>query len=361
MRAITDGPISGKSDSTPQQMRKIIQTRILALRSKVDAHMRMSQAWYKHDYDHRKRETPTFRVDNYAFIDKLPLAKTSQLSAENIETSTYNKLQQRMTRPFCIMSVQPHTITVDENEISNTISIDRIAHAPTVNTNDTTAQTNAHQSEESSPFSNSAESASELDQALKQRVIPVKPNYEEQPPETPQQQHIATRLLSNTSPDNTESQPDKPKETAHNARNEYVIDNVIQHIGNRRNVKYVVRWYEYKPADGTVEPPGHIPQHFITRYWRNRQKSTNQNLKPQPVIQNLRQNKFVNNYIYQLQIPNNCIGKVQQKYSVKYESTTTTFYQPFYSYRPTGPRDSASRTFALPASEAEKLASAFST
>lgn len=51
LRATTDTPITGKSESSPQMIRRTIQAHILALRAKVDAHLRKSQARYKRDYD----------------------------------------------------------------------------------------------------------------------------------------------------------------------------------------------------------------------------------------------------------------------------------------------------------------------
>lgn len=35
------------------------------------------------------------------------------------------------------------------------------------------------------------------------------------------------------------------------------------HVGNEDNVKFFVCWYDYAPADDTVELLAHIPEYFI--------------------------------------------------------------------------------------------------
>lgn len=54
---------------------------------------------------------------------------------------------------------------------------------------------------------------------------------------------------------------------------EYVVDRFVRHVSEGGNVRYVVHWYDYTPAENTVEPPETIPEHFITRYWRQRRKN----------------------------------------------------------------------------------------
>lgn len=66
----------------------------------------------------------------------------------------------------------------------------------------------------------------------------------------------------NTSTTPTDKQSYKPSEKG----NEYIINSNIRHINKDKDVKYVVRWYRYGPADDTVELPVNICQHYITRY-----------------------------------------------------------------------------------------------
>lgn len=47
---------------------------------------------------------------------------------------------------------------------------------------------------------------------------------------------------------------------------------ILCHIGEGKNTKYVVWWYEYSAKDDTVEPPHYLSQYFIARYWRKHEK-----------------------------------------------------------------------------------------
>lgn len=74
-------------------MRKLIQFRIMTLRSKVDMHMQKSQSRYKQDYDRRVCETPSFLVAQHVFLEMLPLRATPEISANTLAGRTYNMLQ----------------------------------------------------------------------------------------------------------------------------------------------------------------------------------------------------------------------------------------------------------------------------
>lgn len=50
-----------------------------------------------------------------------------------------------------------------------------------------------------------------------------------------------------------------------NAQQKYATDLINRHVGRGDNVQSVVCWYGYTQADDTMEPPSHIPEHFITR------------------------------------------------------------------------------------------------
>lgn len=59
-RAATKASTTNNTVFSPQLKRKMIQACILALQTKVDSHMRTSQAKHKHDYERRIREMPHF-------------------------------------------------------------------------------------------------------------------------------------------------------------------------------------------------------------------------------------------------------------------------------------------------------------
>lgn len=63
-----------------------------------------------------------------------PLAmKTSSSNTSN--KPTYCKVLSRTGGPYRINCIQQHTLTLEENGVLNTISVDRAAHAPSGNTN----------------------------------------------------------------------------------------------------------------------------------------------------------------------------------------------------------------------------------
>lgn len=94
--------------------------------------MEKNQARYKAGYGHSVRETPSFRVKDYDFVDKLPLATTPYRTADALAKKSYNNLQRRTSGPCRILEVRAATIVVDAHGIQNTISVDCPTHAPTV-------------------------------------------------------------------------------------------------------------------------------------------------------------------------------------------------------------------------------------
>lgn len=53
---------------------------------------------------------------------------------------------------------------------------------------------------------------------------------------------------------------------------DYAVDYIVHLVGEGDNIRYVLRWYCFSSAEGTVEPPEHIPEHIFTRYWRGLNK-----------------------------------------------------------------------------------------
>lgn len=60
------------------------------------------------------------------------------MSTNNLETTdkpTYNKLLARPNEPYSIISVRQHTLTIDENDVTQKISIGRPTTVPSHNRN----------------------------------------------------------------------------------------------------------------------------------------------------------------------------------------------------------------------------------
>lgn len=65
---------------------------------------------------------PKLRRRKLVYVDSLPLETAAD---ERTEPQAYKKLMPRIQRVYCIMHVSSHTITIDGNEIHNSISNDR--------------------------------------------------------------------------------------------------------------------------------------------------------------------------------------------------------------------------------------------
>lgn len=56
-------------------------------------------------------------------------------------------------------------------------------------------------------------------------------------------------------------------------RREYTVDSIECHFGDCDNVRYIVRWYGYAPADDIVERYENILEHCITPHERSVHKN----------------------------------------------------------------------------------------
>lgn len=129
---MSDRPHPQKPKDSRQQMRPMLQAHIPVLRKQRDTHLLKSKARYKHDYDHIGLETPAFHTREYVHIKKPPLSSLSNTQAETLVPKHYSKLQNRTTGPFSNVSVQKHTVTIDEDSIPNTVSTENVTHTPSV-------------------------------------------------------------------------------------------------------------------------------------------------------------------------------------------------------------------------------------
>lgn len=56
---------------------------------------------------------------------------------------------------------------------------------------------------------------------------------------------------------------------------EIPVEHILKHVGTGRRMKCIVQWNRCGKDGDTLEPPLHIPQYFIARYWSilNRRKA----------------------------------------------------------------------------------------
>lgn len=212
--------------------------------------MRIFKSGYKHGYNSRIHKTASFKIGNYVIVDKPPLATTSKISADALAKSSYNKLQRRSSGSYFIMEMRASAVTIDEHDIPNTILIDRISHAPTVqDAHQVATPHNAIKSPTVQQTLQVQTSKTILDKLTKRKIT----------------DNLTKREIT----DNT----DKPRKRTQKTIDKFVINYIIRHIRKVCNVKSVVRLYGYGPAGDTVETADQIPQHFISCYRRNYNKN----------------------------------------------------------------------------------------
>jgi len=256
------------SDKVPASvMKRQVLERLRTMCDKVDKNARVAQTRYKRYFDHKVHTTPSYNVNEYVYVDladpRLRPASRRTNESEQLANANRYKLMFKKTGPYRIVAVQSHTVTLDEDGINNTVSMDRISRAsrpPPAERPSETADANSNidnlganaPSEEMSTSNAPVETPDDVDDG----TIPS----------------TSSQLNSPAPPE--EVAPDVEPTNTPTEQREYVVDRIISHEGKGRNKKYVVRWYGYAPEHDTVEPPENLPQHFIRRYWR-RKRGTN--------------------------------------------------------------------------------------
>lgn len=78
-----------------------------------------------HHNDRKVRFKPKYEPNQWAFVDKLPLA-SRQNTTVKVAAATYEKLQCRKAGAFCINKNQLQTNVTDEDFVFNKFSIHRV-------------------------------------------------------------------------------------------------------------------------------------------------------------------------------------------------------------------------------------------
>lgn len=83
----------------------------------------------KHHYYRQVRETLSFCLDEYVFIDELPLSSVSEWTTKTVARKPHNKIQSKTLGPFCIVNRQGNSVTMDKQGIPNKESTEKVTHA----------------------------------------------------------------------------------------------------------------------------------------------------------------------------------------------------------------------------------------
>lgn len=167
------------------------------------------QRQYNTGYDRRGACYRTTKLSKLVSFNNPPLRPTLEGDTDAMHKTAYNKLQARTEGPYRKFTTQSHPITMINNSTPKTLSIDPVTL-----------------------------SSKPILYIGKERAV-----------------HKDTQTTNTND--------------SLNAR-EYVVDNMIRHIGHGWDVEFVVRWYCYWQKDDTVDPSEHLPQQFLKNTGRRK-------------------------------------------------------------------------------------------
>lgn len=61
---------------------------------------------------------------------------------------------------------------------------------------------------------------------------------------------------------------------------EHIVDSITHHNDERPTIKYILRWYDYAPADKIIEPPNNSPESLQYNWRWIWKKANDKNLQP---------------------------------------------------------------------------------
>lgn len=185
--------------------------------------MKAAEGPFNSDHDKEVRKVLyTIGRGPEIYLDRAPIVTSAP---ERLATDSYSKLMPPETVPFKILKLSPTTVTIDEDGVRNSISINQATLAP------------------------SAKFAER--QFIYKTVSPANEPRE--------------KVKKGRGKTNVEELDDVP--------GEYTVHCIVQQFAEHRNVKDVGLWYSYTAASDTVRAPEHGPEHFITRCWGPRKKT----------------------------------------------------------------------------------------
>lgn len=118
---------------SPRILRSRPVVRLTLMGEKCDSRLTAVQKQYKYDDDKCVRQTPVFKTNGLVFVDRPPLGVCTK-NSKTTDRTTKNKLLLGAEGPYHIISGQNLNLSIDDNAVPNTISIDRAAPAPPDNT-----------------------------------------------------------------------------------------------------------------------------------------------------------------------------------------------------------------------------------
>ena len=146
---VPPGPASvGMATSLPQdattslpaaRLRMRLIRQLSTLQKRTATILQKAQARYKNDFDKKVRVELKLRRGDFVYIDRPPTWAMTQADKDKFQNKS--KLMPKTTGPLQVLKATAETATIDEDGISNTVSIDRVTLAPRCPDNDTVSNT----------------------------------------------------------------------------------------------------------------------------------------------------------------------------------------------------------------------------
>lgn len=100
---------------------------LVALRARTGGILENAQARYERYFEKSIRVSPRLLPGQYVFLDRPPEQRTPAACFEN---ELRSKLVSKTVQRFWIVSTTPDTVTVGEDGIHNSVSLNRVTRAP---------------------------------------------------------------------------------------------------------------------------------------------------------------------------------------------------------------------------------------
>lgn len=182
------------------------------MKTAVSSLLCRSQTCYKYSLAGNISQEQTFNVGDYAFVDFPSQATIASDGADRLATHWYNRLWGRLSRPYKLLIVQSPTATI-EDRIANNVPWTALCFH----------HTNAG------------------DRHLFQIMQTIRPLH---------------KILQQQ---NALDHPINVREDDTKIPREYVVSEIVRHLGTLDDKNYVMRSYRYTRMDDTLEPSHYIP------------------------------------------------------------------------------------------------------
>lgn len=104
-----------------QAIKTPLLARIQVLKTRVNDRFYFVQHRYKRNYNTKVCSIFKFRPSQMIYLDKALIAATLAGNAERLATTCKTKLISKVMGRFAIVSVQPHTLTINEHGLQNMV------------------------------------------------------------------------------------------------------------------------------------------------------------------------------------------------------------------------------------------------